>query len=222
MPGVLLSLVALAAIAAGAIFFWPGWPDNKLILQVGATLRDIRAGQRQTTSGIEAINDRPAAEKFLAQTSGTKATNDSLAAEDQFMALSARLSTLEEAMTRILRDNEQVRGTLRDNVGLAEQLRTIQAKMAQDNVLVAERLKALTQMAARPGVVAMGSEESERPPATTGSTATAPAATRSRSAHRKDQARLRPDGSSGAAGRSRASPAPKARSPSPQLPPPTW
>jgi hypothetical protein len=48
-------------------------------------------------------------------------------------------------------------------VGLAEQLRTIQTQMAQDNVLVAERLEALTQMAARPGVVAMGSEERERP-----------------------------------------------------------
>jgi hypothetical protein len=211
VSGVLLSAVALAAIAVVAIFFWPGWPDNNLILQISATLRDIRADQKQTTSAIEAINDRPAAEKFLAQTRGTKATNDSLAAEDQFMALSARLSTLQEANTQILRDN----------AGLAEQLRTIQTQMAQDNVLIAERLKALTQtqMAARPGVVAMGSEERERRPVTTGSTATTPAATRSQTAHQKNRSRLRPDGSSGAA---RASPALTARSPSPQLPPSTW
>jgi hypothetical protein len=167
VSGALLSVVALAAIAAVAIFFWPGWPNNKLILQVGATLRDTRADQQQTTIAIEAINDRPAVEKFLAQTPQTKAINESHAAEDQFIALSARLSTLQEAMTRILREDlglaEQLRRTLRDNVGFAEQLRTMQTQMAQDNVLVAERLKALTQMAARPGVVAMGSEERERP-----------------------------------------------------------
>jgi hypothetical protein len=209
VSGVLLSVVALTAIAAGAIFFWPGWPDN-LDPQVSATLR---AGQQQTTSGIEAINDRPAAEKFLAQTRGTKAPSDSIAAQDQFMALSTRLSTLKEDMTRILRDN----------AGLAEQLRTIQTQLAQDNVLIAERLKALTQtqMAARPGVVAMGSEEGERL-VTTGPTATAPAATRSRTAHRKDQARLRADGSLRVAGRSRASPAPTARSSSSLPPSPAW
>jgi hypothetical protein len=142
------------------MFFWPDNIDPRVRAM-------LRAAQQQTRSEIEAINDRPAAEKFLAQTRGTNATNDSLAAEDQFMALSARLSTLQEANTRILRDNaglaEQLRGVLRDNVGLAEQLRTIQTQMAQDNVLVAERLKALTQMAARPGVVASGSEERERP-----------------------------------------------------------
>src|ERR1700745_3126187 len=102
LPAVLLSVVAtLAVIAPLAIFFRP---DN-IDPQVSATLQYIRAGQQQTTSGIEAINDRPAAAKLLAQTRGTKAINNSLAAEDQFIALSARLSTLQDAMTRMLRDN---------------------------------------------------------------------------------------------------------------------
>jgi hypothetical protein len=195
LPAVLLWVViTLAAIAPVAIFFWPDNIDR----QVSATLPFIRAGQQQTTTGI-AINDRPVAEKFR----GTKAINDSLAAEDQFIALSARLNTLQDAMTRILRDN----------AALAEQLRATQTQMAQDNALMAEQLKTLTQMMARrPGVVAMGSEEGERRLGqdTTGSTATAPAVTRSRTVHRKDQARLRVDGSLGAAGRSRASPAPTA------------
>jgi len=195
LPAVLLSVVAtLAVIAPMAIFFRP---DN-IDPQVSATLQYIRAGQQQTTSGIEAINDRPAAEKLLAQTRGTKAINVSLAAEDQFIALSARLSTLQDAMTRIQRD-------------LAEQLRATQTQMAQDNALVAEQLKALTQMmAGRAGVLAMGSEERERRRAKNGSTATAPAATRSRTAHRKDQARLRADRSSGVAGRSPGSSGPTA------------
>jgi len=209
LPAVVLSVVAtLAVIAPVAIFFRPDNVDP----QVSATLHHIRAGQPQTTTGM-AINDRPAAEKFLAQTRGTKAINDGLAAEDQFIALLARLSTLQDAMTRILRDNAD----------LAERLRATQTQMAQDNALVAEQLKALMQtMARRPGVLAMGSEERERRPSTTGSTATAPAATPPRTAHRKDQARLRADGSSGAAERSRASPAPTARPLSPQLPPPRW
>jgi hypothetical protein len=174
VSGVLLSLVALAAIAAGAIFFWPGWPDNKLILRISATFRDIRAGQQQqTTSRIEAINDKAAAEKFLAQTPGTTAINDSPAAEDQFMVLSGRLSTLQQAMTRILRDNaglaQQLKATqtqitemAQDKVALAEQLRATQTQlratqtqlkatqtqitqMAQDNASVAEQLKAMTR-----------------------------------------------------------------------------
>jgi hypothetical protein len=132
LPAVLLSVFAtLAVITPAAIFFWP---DNNDPRRVRATFR------QQTTSGIEGINDRPAAEKFLAQTRGTKATNDSLAAEDQLIALSARLSTLQEAMTRILRDN----------AGLAQQLRATQAQMAQDNASVAEQLKALTQNRSQP------------------------------------------------------------------------
>ena len=127
LPAVLLSVVAtLAVVAPLAIFFWP----DKVDPQVNA---------QETTSGIEAINDRPAAEKFLAQTRGTKASNNSLAAEDQFIALSARLSTLQDTMTRILRDNAD----------LAEQLRATQRQMAQDNALVAEQLNALMQMMAR-------------------------------------------------------------------------
>ena len=209
-PGQVFSVVAtLAVVAALAIFFWPDNVDP----QDSATLQYIRAGQKQTTSGTEAINDRAAAEKSLAQTRGTKAIKNSPAAEDLFLALSTRLSALQDAMTRIQRDNAE----------LAEQLSAIRTQMAQDNALVAEQLKALTQMMAhRAPVLAMGSDERERRPATTGSNATSPAATRSRTAYRSDQARLRVDGGSGAAGRSRASPAPTARLPSPQLPPPTW
>jgi hypothetical protein len=114
VSGKLLSVIALAAIAAGGIFFWTGWPDNNLILQVSAALRDVRVGQQQTTSG-------------------TKAINDSHAAEDQFIELAARLSALENGMTRIRRDN----------VELAERLKATQAQMAQDNASVAEQLKAL-------------------------------------------------------------------------------
>jgi septal ring factor EnvC (AmiA/AmiB activator) len=127
LPAVLLSVVAtLAVVAPLAIFFWPDKADPQVNAQ-------------ETTSGIEAINDRPAAEKFIAQTRGTKAINNSLAAEDQFIALSARLSTLQDAVTRILRDN----------AALAEQLRATQTQMAQDNALVAEQLNALMQMMAR-------------------------------------------------------------------------
>jgi hypothetical protein len=219
LPAVLLLVVAtLAIVAPVAIFFRPDNVDP----QVSATLPYIRAVQQQTTTGT-AINDRPVGEKFLVQTRGTRAINDSLAAEDQFLALSVRLSTLQDATTR-MQDN-MTRMILRDNADLAQQLRAIQTRMAQDNALVAEQLMALTQMMARrPGVLAMGSDEPERRQATTGSTATAPAAMRSRPAHRKDQARLRADGSSGAAGRSRASPAPTARSPAtpPPPPPPPW
>jgi len=141
LPAVLLSVVAtLAVVAPLAIFFRP---DNI----------DPQARAQETTIGIEAIKDRPAAEKFLAQTRGTKAINNSLAAEGQFIALSARLSTLQDAMTRILRDNAD----------LAEQLRATQTQMAQDNAMVAEQLKALTQMMARrAGVLAKGSDEGER------------------------------------------------------------
>jgi hypothetical protein len=95
------------------------------------------------------------------------------------VALSARLSTLREAMTRILRDN----------AGLAEQLKATQTQMAQDNASVAEQLKALTEMMSRrSGILAMGSEEQERGQVTIGSTATAPAAARSQTAHRKNRA----------------------------------
>jgi hypothetical protein len=180
-------IITLAVIAPVAIFFWP---DN-IDPQISVTSPYIRTAQQQTTTGI-AVNDRPVAEKFLA--------------EDQFIVLSARLNTLRDAMARILRDN----------AALVEQLRatqTQQTQMAQDNALVAEQLKALTQMITRrPRVVAMGSEERERRLGqdTTGSSATAPAVTRSRTVHRKDRARLRVDGSSGATGRSRASPAPTA------------
>jgi septal ring factor EnvC (AmiA/AmiB activator) len=142
-PEVPFSVVAaLAAIAALAVFFWFGNSDP----QVSATLREIWAGQQEATIGIEAINDRLAAERsdlkmlsdqFLTQTSGKKAINNSPAAEDQIVALAARLTTLQNAVTRILRDNAEI----------AERLKETQAQMAQDNASVAEQLKALTQMA---------------------------------------------------------------------------
>jgi hypothetical protein len=143
LPEVPLSVVAaLAAIAAAAIFFWFGNNDP----QVSATLREIWAAQQQTTIEIEAINDKLAAERrdlkmlsdqILTQTSGKKPINDSPAAEDQFAALAGRLTALQNAMTRILRDNAE----------LAERLKETQAQMAQDNASVAEQLKALTPMA---------------------------------------------------------------------------
>src|SRR6516225_7554176 len=134
LPAVLLSVVViLAVVAPAAISLWLRGIDP----QVDAKLQNIQAGQQQTTSGIEPINDRPAA-------------------EGQFIVLSARLSTLQDAMTRILRDN----------AALAEQLKATQTQitqMAQNNASVAEQLKALTQMMARRApVLAMGSDERER------------------------------------------------------------
>ena len=127
LPPVLLSVVATLAVFAPLALFFRS--DNV----------DPQARAQETTSRLEAINDRAAAEKFLAQTRGTKAIDNGLAAQDQFIALSARLSALQEAMTRILRDNAD----------LAEQLRATQTQMAQDNALVAEQIKALTEMMAR-------------------------------------------------------------------------
>jgi hypothetical protein len=62
VSGVLLSVFALAAIVAWAIFFWSSSSDP----QVSATMRDIQAAQQQTTSGTKAINDSNAAEDQLA------------------------------------------------------------------------------------------------------------------------------------------------------------
>jgi hypothetical protein len=159
LPEMPLSVVAaLAAIAAVAIFFWFGNNDP----QVSATLREIWAGQQQTTIDIEAINDKLAAERrdlkmlsdqFSAQTSGKKAINDGPAAEDQIVALAARLTALQNAMTRILRDNAE----------LAERLKETQAQMAQDNASVAEQLKALMQVA-RGNASAAESWEKKREP----------------------------------------------------------
>jgi septal ring factor EnvC (AmiA/AmiB activator) len=127
LGGVLSVVAALAVAAPVAILFWP---DN-IDPQVSATLQNIRAGQKQTTSGIGAINDRP----------------------DLFIALSTRLSTLQDAMTRIKRDNAE----------LTDQLTAIRTQMAQDNASVAAQLNALTQMMARRlGILAKGSDERER------------------------------------------------------------
>jgi hypothetical protein len=145
----LLVVATLAAIAAVAIVFWFGNNDP----QVSATLQYIRAGQQQTTSGIEAINDRLEAERldlkmlsdqFLAQTSGKKAINDTHAVEDKFIALEARLSALQNATARILRDSAE----------LAERLKLIQAQMAQPP-------RSLRRAMA--SVLAKDSEESLRP-----------------------------------------------------------
>jgi septal ring factor EnvC (AmiA/AmiB activator) len=144
LPEVPLSVVVatLAVIAAVAIY-WFG-------TQANATLGEIWASQQVTTVEIEAINDRLDAERrdlsdqFSSQTSGKNAINDSLAAErddlkrltDQFKELAARLTALQDAMTRIPRDNAEI----------AERLKETQAQMAQDNGSVAEQLNALTQM----------------------------------------------------------------------------
>ena len=56
---------------------------------------------------------------------------------DQFLPLAARLTTLQDDATRILRNNAE----------LAERLKATETQMAQDNASVAEQLKALTQMA---------------------------------------------------------------------------
>src|SRR5215471_20811577 len=97
LPAVLLSVLATLAVIVpvAAIFF----RSDKTDFQASGMFRANQQEQQQTTSGEEAINDRAAAEKFLATTRGTKAINNSLAAEDQFLALSARLSTLQDAMT---------------------------------------------------------------------------------------------------------------------------
>jgi hypothetical protein len=69
VSGVLLSVVALAAIVAWAIFFWSSSSDP----QVSATLRDIQAAQQQTASGTKAINDSNAAEDQLAHDNASAA-----------------------------------------------------------------------------------------------------------------------------------------------------
>jgi len=123
LPAALLSVVAaLAAAAAVVVFFWP----NDIGPGVRATLQYVGAGQQQTTSGIEAINDSLAAER-----------RDLKMLSDQFLALAARQSTLQDDATRILRNNAE----------LAERLKATETQMAQDNASVAEQLKALTQMA---------------------------------------------------------------------------
>ena len=116
-----LSMVALAAIAAVAIFFWRGWPDNI----VGATLRDIRAGQRQITSGTKTINDSRAAEDQLAaRLSAPQRENAELA------------ERLKETPPQMAQDNasvaEQLKApTHRDNAsGAAEKLQGSRENMA--------------------------------------------------------------------------------------------
>ena len=172
LPAVLLSAVVILAVIA-AVAFWLHDTDP----QVEARLQYIRADQQQTTSRTEATNDGPAA-------------------ESQFIVPSARLSTLQDAMTRILRDNaalvEQLKATqtritqmARDNAALAEQLSATQTQitqMAQDKAVVTEQLKVVvTQMALNnasaaekleeghehiAGAFAKDSEESPRPQAT--------------------------------------------------------
>jgi len=122
-PSALLSVVAaLAAAAAVVVFFWP----NDIGPGVRATLQYVGAGQQQTTSGIEAINDSLAAER-----------RDLKMLSDQFLPLAARLTTLQVDATQILLNNAE----------LAERLKATETQMAQDNTSVAEQLKALTQMA---------------------------------------------------------------------------
>jgi len=92
VSGVLLSVFALAAIVAWAIFFWSSSSDP----QVSATLRDIQAAQQQTTSG-------------------TKAINDSNAAEDQLAHDNASLVEQLKAPTQMARDNPSAAEKLEEN-----------------------------------------------------------------------------------------------------------
>jgi hypothetical protein len=131
---VLLSVVTLAAIAAVAVFFWPGWPDNKLILQVSATLRDIQAAQQQTTTG-------------------TKAINDSNAAEDQS---AARLSALQRENAELAERPKETQAQMAQDKAVAEQLK---APTHRDNESAPPR----NLRGATAGVLAKDSEESLRP-----------------------------------------------------------
>jgi len=92
VSGVLLSVFALAAIVAWAIFFWSSSSDP----QVSATLRDIQAAQQQTTSG-------------------TKAINDSNAAEDQLAHDNASVAEQLKALTQMARDNASAAEKLEEN-----------------------------------------------------------------------------------------------------------
>jgi len=129
-----LSMVALAAIAAVAIFFWRGWPHN-IDPQASATLRDIRASQQQTTSG-------------------TKTINDSDAAEDQ---LAAHLSALQRENAELAERLKETRAQMaQDNASVAEQLK---APTHRDNASPPPR----SLRRAMAGVLAKDSEGSLRP-----------------------------------------------------------
>ena len=129
-----LSMVALGAIAAVAIFFWRGWPDN-IDPQASATLRDIRAGQQQITNG-------------------TKTINDSRAAEDQ---LAARLSAPQRENAELAeRLKETPPQMAQDNASVAEQLK---APTHRDNAIAPPR----SLRRAMAGVLPKDSEESLRP-----------------------------------------------------------
>ena len=97
-----------------------------------------------------------------------------LAAESQFIVLSARLSTLHDAMTRILRDNaalvEQLKATqtritqmAQDKAVVTEQLKVVLTQMALNNAGAAEKLEESHEHMAR--ALAKDSEESLRPQA---------------------------------------------------------
>ena len=129
-----LSMVALAAIAAVAIFFWRGWPHN-IDPQASATLRDIRAGQQQITSE-------------------TKTINDSHAAEDQ---LAARQSAPQRENAELAgRPKETPAQMAQDNASVAERLK---APTHRDNASTPPR----SLRRAMAGVLAKDSEESLRP-----------------------------------------------------------
>jgi hypothetical protein len=131
-----LSMIALAATAAVAIFFWPGSPAN-FDPQVTATLRNIQAAPQQTTSGTKPINDSNAAEDQLAtRLSGPPREN----------------AELSERLTEIPVQRAQ------DNASVAEQLKPL---THPDNASAAEKLRESREHMA--AALAQDSKESLRP-----------------------------------------------------------
>jgi len=140
VSGVLLSVVALAAIVAWAIFFWSSSSDP----QVSATLRDIQAAQQQTTSGTKAINDSNPAEDQLA--------HDNASVAEQLKDLTHR-------------DNAELAERLNEKAQMARDKASVESKAvthrrARDKA-AAEKLEESREHMA--GAFAKASEETLRP-----------------------------------------------------------
>ena len=113
------SVTALFALIAAAVAFLWFVSDEP---QVTAASRAIQTA----TGDIRAIKDGLANQR-----------RDIKVLFDQFSALTARLSVLQEDTTTILRNTAE----------LAEQVRATQTQMAQDNAKAVEQLKAVAQQA---------------------------------------------------------------------------